>query len=66
MQFGIEVVTLGPYADPRRVVELAVSAEEAGFELAAVWDHLAFAWGVPSADPLVRDPAQVAATPPPA
>jgi alkanesulfonate monooxygenase SsuD/methylene tetrahydromethanopterin reductase-like flavin-dependent oxidoreductase (luciferase family) len=53
VHYGIEIVTLGPLADPRRVVELAVAAEEAGFEMVAVWDHLAFAWGVPSAEPLV-------------
>ncbi|CAN5700485.1 hypothetical protein BH23CHL7_BH23CHL7_18040 [soil metagenome] len=41
VRYGIDIVTLGPYADPRRVVELAVAAEEAGFELVAVWDHLA-------------------------
>ncbi len=62
MRFGVEIVTLGPYADPRRVVELAVAAEEAGFELVAVWDHLAFTWGVPSADPLVTLSAVAQAT----
>jgi alkanesulfonate monooxygenase SsuD/methylene tetrahydromethanopterin reductase-like flavin-dependent oxidoreductase (luciferase family) len=62
MRFGIEVVTLGSYADPRRVVELAVAAEEAGFGMVAVWDHLAFAWGVPSADPLVTLSAVAQAT----
>jgi alkanesulfonate monooxygenase SsuD/methylene tetrahydromethanopterin reductase-like flavin-dependent oxidoreductase (luciferase family) len=62
MRYGIEVVTLGPYADPHRVVELAVEAERAGFELVAVWDHLAFAWGVPSADPLITLAAVAQAT----
>jgi probable F420-dependent oxidoreductase len=62
VRYGIDIVTLGPYADPRRVVELAVAAEEAGFELVAVWDHLAYAWGVPSADPLVTLAAVAQAT----
>lgn len=62
MRYGIEIVTLGPYADPRRVVELAVAAEEAGFEMVALWDHLAFVWGVPSADPLVTLSAVAQAT----
>jgi len=53
VRYGVEVVTLGRYADPRRVVELGVAAEEGGFEMLAVWDHLAFAWGVPLTDPLV-------------
>jgi alkanesulfonate monooxygenase SsuD/methylene tetrahydromethanopterin reductase-like flavin-dependent oxidoreductase (luciferase family) len=53
MRYGVEIVTLGPLADPRRVVELAVGAEEAGFELVAVWDHHGFVWGAPSADAIV-------------
>jgi probable F420-dependent oxidoreductase len=53
MRYGIEVVTLGDYADPRPVVDLAVAAEEAGWDGLFVWDHLGFAWGVPSADPWV-------------
>jgi alkanesulfonate monooxygenase SsuD/methylene tetrahydromethanopterin reductase-like flavin-dependent oxidoreductase (luciferase family) len=62
VKYGIEIVTLGPYADPRRVVELAAAAEQAGFEMVAVWDHLAYAWGVPSADPLVTLSAVAQAT----
>ena len=53
MRYGIEVVNLGDYADPRPVVELARIAEEAGWEALFVWDHLAFAWGVPAGDPYV-------------
>lgn len=62
MRFGIEIVTLGPLADPRRSVELAVAAEEAGFDLVAVWDHHAFVWGVPSSDALVTLTAVAQAT----
>jgi alkanesulfonate monooxygenase SsuD/methylene tetrahydromethanopterin reductase-like flavin-dependent oxidoreductase (luciferase family) len=62
VRFGIEVVTLGPLADPRRVVELAAAAEEAGFELVAVWDHHAYVWGVPSADAVVTLTAVAQAT----
>lgn len=50
MRFGIDICTLGRGADPRRVVELAVLAEDAGWEAVFVWDHLAFTWGMPSAD----------------
>ncbi len=50
MHYGIDVVTLGDYADPRRVVRLARAAEAAGWQGIFVWDHLAFAWGVPSGD----------------
>jgi probable F420-dependent oxidoreductase len=53
MHYGIDVVTLGDYANPRLVVPLAQAAEAAGWEGIFVWDHLAFAWGVPSGDPWV-------------
>ncbi|MFG2037566.1 LLM class flavin-dependent oxidoreductase [Dactylosporangium sp. NPDC048998] len=53
MRYGIDVCTLGEFAEPRRVVEVARAAEAAGWEALFVWDHLAFAWGVPSADPWV-------------
>lgn len=53
MRYGIDVCTLGEYAEPARVVEMAVAAEAAGWEALVVWDHLAFAWGVPSGDPWV-------------
>ena len=53
MHYGIDVVTLGDYANPRSVVRLAQAAEAAGWEGIFVWDHLAFAWGVPSGDPWV-------------
>jgi hypothetical protein len=53
MRYGIDVCTLGEYAQPGLVVELAQAAESAGWEAVFVWDHLAFAWGTPSADPWV-------------
>lgn len=53
MHYGINVATLGDYANPRSVVPLAQVAEAAGWEGFFVWDHLAFAWGVPSGDPWV-------------
>jgi len=62
MRYGVEIVSLGPLADPPTVVALAVAAETAGYELVAVWDHLAFAWGIPSADALVTLSAVAQAT----
>jgi probable F420-dependent oxidoreductase len=62
MRYGIEIVNLGPYADPRPVVELARAAEEAGWEAVFVWDHLAYAWGAPSGDPWVALAAVAATT----
>ena len=53
MHYGVDVCILGEYADPARVVEIARAAEAAGWEAVFVWDHLAFAWGTPSADPWV-------------
>jgi probable F420-dependent oxidoreductase len=53
MHYGINVATLGDYANPRLIVPLAQAAEAAGWEGLFVWDHLAFAWGVPSGDPWV-------------
>lgn len=53
MRYGIEVVTLGELADPRRVVQLAEAAEAAGWEGVVVWDHLGFVMGIPSGDPWI-------------
>lgn len=53
MQYGISISTLGGYAEPGRVVEAAIAAEAAGWEGLFVWDHLAYVWDVPSADPWV-------------
>ena len=53
MRYGIEVVTLGDYADPRLVVKLAQAAETAGWEGVFVWDHLGFVWDAPSGDPWI-------------
>jgi probable F420-dependent oxidoreductase, Rv2161c family len=62
MKYGIDVAILGELADPRRVVELARAAEESGWDGLFVWDHLAFAWGTPSADPWVTLAAAAQAT----
>jgi probable F420-dependent oxidoreductase len=53
MYQALDIVTLGDYADPRKVVQFAQAAEAAGWQGLFVWDHLAFAWGVPSGDPWV-------------
>jgi alkanesulfonate monooxygenase SsuD/methylene tetrahydromethanopterin reductase-like flavin-dependent oxidoreductase (luciferase family) len=62
MQYGLDVVNLGDYADPRPVVQLAQAAEAAGWEAVAVWDHLGFVWGAPSGDALVGLAAVAQAT----
>jgi alkanesulfonate monooxygenase SsuD/methylene tetrahydromethanopterin reductase-like flavin-dependent oxidoreductase (luciferase family) len=62
MHFGIEVVNLGDYADPKNVLSLALAAEEAGWEGLFVWDHLGFVWGFASSDPWVILSAVAACT----
>jgi probable F420-dependent oxidoreductase len=62
MHFGIDLAVLGEYADPRVAVALALEAEAAGWEAFFVWDHLAFVWGVPAAEPWVTLAAIAQAT----
>ncbi|MEV4224875.1 LLM class flavin-dependent oxidoreductase [Nonomuraea sp. NPDC049725] len=62
MRYGIDVAILGDLAEPSRLVALAREAEAAGWDAVLVWDHLAFAWGMPSADPWVALSAAAAAT----
>lgn len=53
VRFGLNVATLGDFGDPRLVMRFAQQAEAAGWEGLFVWDHLAYAWGVPAGDPWV-------------
>jgi probable F420-dependent oxidoreductase len=53
VRYGIDVANLGEYAEPAVVVAVAELAESSGWDALFVWDHLAFVWGVPSADPWV-------------
>jgi alkanesulfonate monooxygenase SsuD/methylene tetrahydromethanopterin reductase-like flavin-dependent oxidoreductase (luciferase family) len=63
MRYGIQLRTLGAFADPRETVRLAVAAEDAGWEALLAWDHLAWASrGTGSADPWVTLGACAAAT----
>jgi alkanesulfonate monooxygenase SsuD/methylene tetrahydromethanopterin reductase-like flavin-dependent oxidoreductase (luciferase family) len=50
MQFGLDVANMGVTADPRRVVELAVAAEAAGWEGLFMWDSWGYVWEVPTGD----------------
>ena len=51
MRYGICLANIGTYADPRVSVRVARAAEASGWEGLFVWDHLAFVWGPPAADP---------------
>lgn len=53
MRFGLLAANVGSYSDPRTAIRVAQAAEEAGWELFMVWDHLGFVWGPPAADPWV-------------
>jgi probable F420-dependent oxidoreductase len=53
LRYGLSVANFGTYSDPARFVELARVAEDAGWEGVFVWDHLAFAWDRPAADPWI-------------
>lgn len=62
MRYGLSVANIGTYADPRVTRELAQIAEASGWDGLFVWDHLAFVWGPPAADPWVTLAAVAAAT----
>jgi alkanesulfonate monooxygenase SsuD/methylene tetrahydromethanopterin reductase-like flavin-dependent oxidoreductase (luciferase family) len=51
VHYGICLANLGTYADPRLAVRLAQAADVNGWDAVFVWDHLAFVWGPPAADP---------------
>jgi alkanesulfonate monooxygenase SsuD/methylene tetrahydromethanopterin reductase-like flavin-dependent oxidoreductase (luciferase family) len=53
MRFAVDVAPMGPYADPRRIVELAVAAERAGWDGLSTWDVLGIGMGAPAADPFL-------------
>jgi probable F420-dependent oxidoreductase len=51
MRFGICLANIGSFSDPRVSLELSLAAEENGWDGVFIWDHLAFVWGAPAADP---------------
>jgi alkanesulfonate monooxygenase SsuD/methylene tetrahydromethanopterin reductase-like flavin-dependent oxidoreductase (luciferase family) len=51
VHFGLCVANVGTYSDPHATVALARAAEIAGWEAVFMWDHLAYVWGPPAADP---------------
>ncbi len=53
MRFAISIPNFGAYAEPSRAVDLAVTAESAGWDGFFLWDHIVIADGVPVADPWV-------------
>jgi alkanesulfonate monooxygenase SsuD/methylene tetrahydromethanopterin reductase-like flavin-dependent oxidoreductase (luciferase family) len=53
VNFAVCLTNFGAYADPTQSLRVAEAAESAGWDGFFVWDHLAFVWGPPSADPWV-------------
>jgi alkanesulfonate monooxygenase SsuD/methylene tetrahydromethanopterin reductase-like flavin-dependent oxidoreductase (luciferase family) len=53
VRYGIDIATLGRYAEPGVIVATACAAEAAGWDALFVWDHHGFVWDAPSADPWI-------------
>ena len=53
MKFGLLSSNIGSYSEPRTAVRVAQAAERAGWDAYLIWDHLAFVWDKPAADPWV-------------
>jgi len=51
MRYGLVASNIGSFSEPAKVVELAETAEGAGWEALLLWDHLAWVWDGPAADP---------------
>jgi len=62
VRFGLFIPPFGELADPGRVADLAVVAEEAGWSGFFLWDHVLSAPGVPLADAWVTMAAVATAT----
>jgi len=62
VHYGICLANIGSYSDPREAVRMAQAAEAADWEAVFLWDHLAFVWGPPAADPWVTLAAIASAT----
>jgi alkanesulfonate monooxygenase SsuD/methylene tetrahydromethanopterin reductase-like flavin-dependent oxidoreductase (luciferase family) len=62
MRFGLFVPPFAEFADPRRVAELAHTAEEAGWDGFFLWDHVLHGGGMGVADAWVTLAAVATAT----
>ena len=40
MRYGIELIPVGLFSDPREVVKVAQVADQAGWEAIWLWDHV--------------------------
>ncbi|MGD0742403.1 MAG: LLM class flavin-dependent oxidoreductase [Acidimicrobiales bacterium] len=53
LKYAIDLPNVGPFADPKLLCQLAVAAEQAGWDGFFLWDHLLFADDWPVTDPWV-------------
>jgi alkanesulfonate monooxygenase SsuD/methylene tetrahydromethanopterin reductase-like flavin-dependent oxidoreductase (luciferase family) len=51
VRFGICLSNFGTYSDPSLPLRFGQAAEASGWDGVFIWDHLAFTWGPPAADP---------------
>jgi alkanesulfonate monooxygenase SsuD/methylene tetrahydromethanopterin reductase-like flavin-dependent oxidoreductase (luciferase family) len=62
VRFAVCPANFGSWSDPQHAVRAARAAEAAGWDGFFLWDHLAYVWGPPSADPWVTLAAVAAST----
>jgi alkanesulfonate monooxygenase SsuD/methylene tetrahydromethanopterin reductase-like flavin-dependent oxidoreductase (luciferase family) len=62
LKYAVYLANFGAYADPNVVVRIARAAAVAGWDGLFLWDHLAFVWNGPSADPWTTLAAVAAST----
>src|SRR3954471_11345867 len=62
MKHGVHLPIFGPFGEPQTLVELAVLAEDNGWDGVFVWDHIWFPESPPTADPIVALAAIAQAT----
>ena len=63
MQYGLYFPNFGKFGDPHVMVEIAVTAEQAGWDGVFPWDHIQVGhWAGPVMDPWVAMAAMAAAT----
>lgn len=62
MNFGVTICNHGEYADPRLLADLALQAEDAGWDGVFVWDHIARSGEPPMTDPWIALAAIAART----
>jgi len=51
VRYGICLANIGTYSEPDVPLRLAQAADANGWDGVFIWDHLAFVWGAPAADP---------------